>query len=303
MNLRLIAGLFILFYCICLSYGQTDPLDDFWKDVERRKGMKKKEFKDEAIKFKSKILSSYGNSIFIVQQDYIYEKKNIRYVKDDDEYYDRIYGVGVATDIGLLTSKHLFQPWRNNNSLLPSKGYSPILTTVKIKSYSDTVVVTKEEGKYTVSAMSSLALYPFYKDDGIGNRIVKPDSAGLLMLFYHASQEDTFTTKIIEYKAKWKEGVAEIDTQLMSKQLIGGLFFNVDTTQGSSVIVITALISGDEENDFKLIGLSDHMSIKSSDKSKGEPEPKRISAREQKSKSSEKAKMQGKSSLEENKSE
>lgn len=292
MCLRVIAVLSLLFFVVCFSYGQTDPLDDFWRDVERRKSLKKKELKDITSKYESRILTSFGNRIYVLQQDYIYENKDIRYVRGNDDYYGRVYGIGVSTDEGIVTSKHLLQPWKHDNSLLPSKGYSPVLTNIEIKSIEDTIVVRKDEGKYDINYLNGLTRYPNYKQGSPWGAFVHPDSFGILMLIYHEVQSDTFVRKIVEFKPKWKEGIAEIDTQLMSKELIGGLFFNLDTTQGKSDIVITAILSGDVKSEFKLVGLSDHLSLKPTDKTKERSDPKRTNGKDEKSHSSGKGKME-----------
>lgn len=287
----------IIILCACYLtsttvLGQTDPLDDFWKDVERRKSVKKTELQDVTTKFESKILSSWGAKIFILQQDYLYEKKNVRYVRGNDDYYERAYGIGIAINEGIVTSNHLFQPWNHDNSLLPSKGYSPVLTNVEIKSLTDTLFIKKEEGKYEIHTSDGLARYPFNKQESNGSGIVEPDSFGLLMIFYHETLSDSFITKIVEYKPKWVEGMAAIDTQLLSKEIIGGLFFNMDTSQGKSDIFITAIISGDVESEFKLVGLSDHLSSKPTDKTKERSDPKKTKGNDGKSHSSGNGKME-----------
>src|SRR5688500_4575747 len=85
---------FLLFISI-FSFAQ-DPLDHFWKDVERRKSLKKDALADQSSKYDSIIVRDAGSKIFIVQQAYVYEKKNKRYVKDADDFYGVSYGVGVG---------------------------------------------------------------------------------------------------------------------------------------------------------------------------------------------------------------
>src|SRR5688500_10878355 len=100
---------FLLFISV-FSFGQ-DPLDNFWKDVERRKNLKKDALADQGSRYDSIIVRDAGNKIFIVEQAYVYEKKNKRYVKGADDFYGVSYGVGVGFSNGILTSTHLQYPW------------------------------------------------------------------------------------------------------------------------------------------------------------------------------------------------
>jgi hypothetical protein len=262
-------------------FSQSDSLDDFWKDIDRRKGMKKNDLTE---KYDSIIMKTFENKVYIVRQDYVYENNNKRYVKEADDYYSQIYGIGVATRAGILTSKHLFEPWKNDHSLLIEKGFTPIRTEVEMKIVSDTFFTRKDEGKYEIMVQDSFALYPFKKEDTNSDHI-QPDSIGLLVLFYHNSHKDSIWRTIISFNPKWSHGVAEIDTQLNSNQLIGGLFVNADTLHDKGAFNITGMLSADYNHHFKLIAFNDFGNIKSLEKTTEESKKKGSSGGQNGSKS------------------
>ncbi|MGB3081226.1 MAG: hypothetical protein WBB31_19240 [Saprospiraceae bacterium] len=247
-------------------FSQSGTLDDFWKDIERRKGLKKNDSDALTLKYESQILNAFGKRIILLQQDYIYEKKNKRYLRGNDDFYGREYGIGFADKEGIITSKHMAVPWKDDQSLLASKGYTPVRTNIQFRPIVDTLLSSKEEGKYFITTGETLIRYQLGQQQETGNELPQPATTGLLLLFYRDSVKDTVRGRIIEFKPQWIEGVAEIDTPWLNKHLIGGFFVNTDTIDTKLNFAITGILSGETIAKFKLIQLKDNISMKPSGK-------------------------------------
>jgi len=254
----------ILFNCTAIA--QTDPMDNFWKDVEKRKAQKQSS-EGLSEEYYNKLLSACGMEIIILQQEYIYELKNKRYVRGNGDYYGRKFGIGVRTKQGIVSSKHLNEPWKSDTSSLPEKGYIPVKTSVKYKSLKDLHSTSFEEGKYSISSGDHLIRYTFGQVEKSEDVIQQPDSIGLLMLFFRDHQADTVSRKIVKYRPIWKEGASMLDTQWVNKSLTGGVFVNVDTTDGGTDYILTGILSDDLTSGFMLYKLTELIQKKVSGKS------------------------------------
>lgn len=249
-----------------MTYGQVDPLDQLWKDIEKRKSQNK--FKYELTSaYDTKILNACGIDIFILKQEYVYESKNKRYVRGNDDYYGQKCGIGIRTKEGILTSKHLFEPWKSDSSSLPVKGFASVRTSLKYKSLKDTISTTQEEGKFSIDSGNNLIRYSIGQLEKKKCDIIQPDSTGVLMLFYLTHKADSINRRIFKYTPYWKDGVSTIDTLWLNKSLAGGVFINVDTTAGKSNFFMTGILSDDLKTGFKLYKLTENIPKNTSVKS------------------------------------
>ncbi|MEP6795618.1 MAG: hypothetical protein ABJB16_14915 [Saprospiraceae bacterium] len=288
MNIKVIIVTTVLLLLRFCSFSQQGTLDDFWKDVEKRKGLNKINKEALTVKYDSKLIKICGNNIIILQQDYVYEKKNKRYVKGSDDYYGRKFGVGIRTEEGIIASKHLIDPWNRDSSSLILKGYAPVRTSVHYMSVLDTVTAVQEEGKYSLSGGDHLIRYSFDQIEKDENKGVQPDSTGLLMLFYQDMENDSIKRIIVDFNPKWTGDGAVIDTQWINRQLIGGVYFNADSTVAKSNFIITGILGSEMQRGFKLYKLINSIPEKSSGKSEEFNELKNTSKNDCKSITSDK---------------
>lgn len=244
----------ISFCYLTSSLSQTDPLDDYWRDVEKRKSLKSRA-NDEASIYDSIIFKNFGSSIYIVRQDYVYTKKNIRYVRNEDDYYGRSYAVGILTQGGIITGKHIYEPWNLENSNLPAKGYAPLRTTLSSKSIIDIAFITESKNDCIVLPQNDLVVYPISHSNTTSTRVASPDTNGTLMLLYHDSITDSFSRKIFKFSPAWEKGFASIDSQWINKDLIGGVYMNNDSTVNSTPVLISAILTKQPSGGFELISL------------------------------------------------
>lgn len=267
---RMHLGFSVLFICCVISgsvLGQTDPLDNFWKDVERRKAHSKKT-EESDIKATSIIFDSCGAQIIVLNQDYVYEFKNKRYVRNEDGFYGSVTGIGIQTSKGILSSSHLVEPWRSDNPVLSSKGYTPIRTSLRFRSLKDSTMSQIEEGKYSISIGDHFISYPMEVSLAFKDEPVQPDSSGLLMLFYGTTKVDSFQTQVYNFKPLWKNRASAIDTQWLTPELLGGIFINIDSFSHKTVRYrISGLLSRNHDQEFALFPIKEDKPRKSTGKS------------------------------------
>ena len=259
----------MLFVCCIISssgFSQTDPLDNFWKDVERRKALSKKTEESDS-KTREMIIDSCGAQIVILDQDYVYELKNKRYVRNEDGAYGSVRGIGVLTSKGLLCSKHLLEPWWSDHASLSAKGYTPLRTSCRFRSMKDPAMKEIEEGKYSINTGDHFISYPIALSSEVKYELAQPDSAGLLMMFYKTTKADSVRTALYQFKPLWMDGSSAIDTQWISPELLGGIFINTDTSSNKTVVYhISGLLSRNHDQGFALFPIKEDKPRKPSSK-------------------------------------
>lgn len=250
----------MLFVCCIISgsgFSQTDPLDNFWRDVERRKALAKKS-EDSDVKTRSMIIDSCGSQIIILDQDYVYEFKNKRYVRNEDDSYGSVRGIGIQTPKGILCSKHLLEPWSSDHSLLSGKGYTPIRTSCRFRSMKNSTMTQIEEGKYSISTSDHFISYPIEPSSEVKYELAQPDSTGHLLLFYRTTKVDSVRIALYQFKPLWMDGSSIIDTQWISPELLGGIFINTDTSSHKTAVYhISGLLSRNHDQGFALFPIKE----------------------------------------------
>lgn len=250
-------------------FGQTDPMDKFWKDVERRKAQKQ-DVDQTASPLYDKLQNAIGQNIIVLQQEYVYERKNKRYVRGLDDRYGSKYGIGVRTEEGIVTSAHLLEPWVSDSSQLSNKGYTPVKTAVTFRSLVDSSYSRQEEEKYTVYIGNQLIRYSFGGDGAAESKLSLTDSSGILVLFYSTPVVDSIRREMVSYTPTWHDDASSIDSMWLHKNLIGGVYVLMDSIDDKYEFVITGILSDNISTGFKLIKLSAINQKKSSGKSGGD---------------------------------
>ena len=253
----------------CSSFGQTDPMDKFWKDVERRKAQKQDADRTAAPLY-DKLQNAIGQNIIVLQQEYVYERKNKRFVRGLDDRYGSQYGIGVRTEQGIVTSTQLLEPWVSDSSQLLNKGYTPVKTAVNFRSLVDSSYSRQEEEKYTIYIGNQLIRYSFGGNEAAESKLSLTDSSGILVLFYSTSVADSIRREMLNYTPSWHEDASAIDSVWFHKNLIGGVYVLMDSMENKYEFAITGILSENTSTGFKLIKLSAINQKKSSGKPGGE---------------------------------
>lgn len=191
-------------------------------------------------------------AIYLIGQEYVLVKNGKRLGKDGNNYFGKLYGIGILVEKNLWFPTYLKTPWLFDNN------YKEYENTHKAESSIITINAIND------SIKSSFVLKKKKTDEDLTYLVMQENGVNLnsdankdgILLVYHAPKDkietkENITSSIIEYDdLNWSNGKCDIKKPFFGDRIIlGGVLFSKHISIGKIEWKATTLMTKLPEND------------------------------------------------------